>query len=348
MSEIAKRIYHLKGSPREVGFAFGQALGKRLGDNIDRYIQTGPAKYGFLDTNNLRNGSLPWLRSLPQRFQDEFEGMAEGANISLQRLAEWCFVEQCMNSGCTGLVYLLNSQAWVARNNDFWAPELWGYVSIREIEGRIPTISFGLEGDVFTVTGINQERLWLHSNYLPAWDEPTPERPYLAPYVWLTQALETCRSLSDVEGLLEEVDRDGGMTLFAVDGKTNEFAVFECMCTHHFQRALSEDWIVGTNHCCTVASDHELEDYRVKSVESKLRFKRVEELLRELWARGKTIDTSLELRHILADAKVEQRSERYDTVYSNVACPNQGEIWYTFGGYPAASAGNWHPLAWPW
>jgi len=36
MNEIAKRIYHLKGNPREVGFALGQALGKRLEENIDR------------------------------------------------------------------------------------------------------------------------------------------------------------------------------------------------------------------------------------------------------------------------------------------------------------------------
>jgi len=186
MDEIAKRIYHLKGSPREVGFLLGQALGKRLGDNIDRYIQTGPARHGFLDTNKLHTGALLWLRSLPQRFQDEIEGMAEGANISLQRLAEWCFVEECTDSGCTGLICRLNGRAWVARNNDLWAPDLWGYVSIREVEGRIPTISFGLEGDVFTVTGINRERLWLHSNYLPVRDEPTTKKPHQATYVWLT------------------------------------------------------------------------------------------------------------------------------------------------------------------
>jgi hypothetical protein len=35
-------------------------------------------------------------------------------------------------------------------------PELWGYVTIREVEGRIPTISFSMEGDVFTPTGINK------------------------------------------------------------------------------------------------------------------------------------------------------------------------------------------------
>ena len=345
MIEIAERIYHLKGSPREVGFKLGRALGKRLEENIDRYIQTGPAQHGTLDTIKLHSGALPWLRSLPQRFQDELEGMAEGANISLQRIAEWYFVGQCVDSGCTGLICLLNGRVWVARNNDLWAPELWGYVSIREIDGRIPTISFGLEGDVFTGTGINREHLWLHSNYLPVENEPAMKKPHLATYVWLTEALETCQSLDDIEDLLGAVDRDSGMMLFAIDGKTEEFAVFECTCTHHKRRTLTGDWIAGTNHYCTVDGDHKMDDFRIRS---ELRLKRVETLLQELLTQSKTIDASLELRRILADSQVEARSEKYVTVFSNVACPSQGEIWYTFGGYPAASAGNWHPLAWPW
>jgi hypothetical protein len=38
------------------------------------------------DLEKLHAGALPWLRTLPKRFQDEFEGMAEGADIPLQRL----------------------------------------------------------------------------------------------------------------------------------------------------------------------------------------------------------------------------------------------------------------------
>lgn len=345
MDEIARRINHHKGNPREVGFAIGQALGTRLEANIDRYIQTGPARHGSLDIDRLHTGAIPWLRRLPRRFQDELEGMAEGANISLQRLAEWCFVEECTNSGCTGLICRFNGRAWVARNNDIWAPELWGYVSIREIEGRIPTISFGLEGDMFTSTGINRERLWLHFNYLPVRDEPTTEKPHLAPHVWLTEALETCRSLDDVEDLLAEVDRNSGMMLFAIDGKTDDFAVLECMCTSHNRRTLTGDWIAGTNHYCTAVGEQEQDDSYIRSVS---RIKRVDTLLHGLWAGGKKIDTYKELRFILADTEVEARGEKYFTVFSNVACPSKSEIWYTFGGYPAASTGRWHPLAWPW
>lgn len=31
-------------------------------------------------------GAVPWLRTLPDRFQDELEGLAEGAQVPLQRV----------------------------------------------------------------------------------------------------------------------------------------------------------------------------------------------------------------------------------------------------------------------
>jgi hypothetical protein len=345
MRDISKRMYHLKGSPREVGFALGQAVGERLEWNIDQYIKTGPARHGSIDMDRLRRGALPWLRSLPQRFQDEFEGLAKGANVSLQRLAEWCFVEECVEGGCSSLVCLLQGSAWVARNNDLWAPDLWGYATLREVDGRIPRIDFGLEGELFTGTGINRERLWLHYNYLPVPHDPAPEKPHMACFVWLAEALETCRTIGDVEALLCEIDRDGGMMLFAIDGKTDEFAVFECTCTNHFKRELSGEWIVGTNHYCTVGGAHDLGTPPTKS---RLRFERMEELIRELGEHGGSIKTPRDLVRILADPGVEVQGEDYGTVYANVACPSQGAIWYTFGGYPAASAGAWHAVEWPW
>ena len=55
-----------------------------------------------------------------------------------------------------------------------------------------------------------------------------------------------------------------------------------------------------------------------------------------------------DLIRILADEGIERRETDLVTVYSNMACPSTGEIWYTFGGYPAASQGAWQRLKWPW
>jgi hypothetical protein len=212
-------------------------MGSRLARTIDRYIEPGPARHGTVDVSTLRSGALPWLRRLPQGYQDEIEGMAEGSGVPLQRLAEWCFVEVCVETGCSALACTTGGRAWVARNNDLWAPDMWGYLTVREIEGRLPTAIFGLEGEIFAGTGVNAARLWLHYNWLPMEDTPSARRPAWPSFVWLREALETCRTIDEVEALLRRVDRDGGMLLFAVEGGSDVFAVFECGCAEHVRSA---------------------------------------------------------------------------------------------------------------
>jgi hypothetical protein len=343
MNNYLNRIYHFKGDPREIGFATGRMLGNRLDQMINHYIANQPIPK---DMEKLHTGALPWLRSLPKRFQDEFEGMAEGADIPLQRLAELAYIEECDIQQCSGAIYLSENQAWVARNNDTYVPELWGYATIREVEGRIPTINFSMEGDIFAPTGINKEKLWLHYNFLPVWDKPAPNKPHFPAYVFLTEALELCHTIGDVETFLNETDRDGGMLLFAVDGKNNEIALFECMCSKYYRREASDGWIVGTNHYCA-CEDLTLGDDE-GSASTLNRFARMENLMQALSASRTLPNLPADLIRILADDEIERRDKQVITVYSNVACPSTGEIWYTFGGYPAASKGNWQRLEWPW
>jgi len=344
MNNHLDRIHHFKGSPREIGFAAGRTLGAKLEQTIDHYITS---QQDSKDVEKLRAGALPWLLSLSKRFQDEFEGMAEGANIPLQRVAEMAYIEECDAKQCSGVVYLQEDQAWVARNNDFYVPELWGYVTIREVDGRIPTINFDMEGGVFTPTGINKEKLWLHYNFLPVWDVPAPNKLHVPPYVFLTEALELCRTISDVEALLSKTDRDGGMLLFAVDGKNNEFALFDCMCSKYARREPSDGWIIGTNHYCAF-EDLTLGDADKEPLGTLSRFSRMENLIQALSASQTHPNLPADLIRILADDGIERRDKAVMTVYSNVACPSVGEIWYTFGGYPAASQGDWQRLEWPW
>ncbi len=149
-----------------------------------------------------------------------------------------------------------------------------------------------------------------------------------------------------MEVFLDETDRDSGMLLFAVDGKTNEIALFECLCAQHYRRDPQDGWIVGTNHFCTL-NDPTLgdEDYPLSTTR---RFRRMEDLTRDLAGEPKVPGLPGGLIRILADDGIERREGRLITAYSNVACPATGETWYSFGGYPAASQGNWQRLEWPW
>lgn len=343
MGSFLDRIRSYKGTPYEIGFSTGQALGRRLEQNCDHYIAS---LENSTDMDKLQRGAMTWLRSLPLRFQEEFEGLAVGANLPLQTLAEWEYIEECEKKLCSGAVCVFNGHAWVARNNDTYVPELWGYASIREVTGRIPTITFSMEGDVFAPTGINRDKMWLHYNFLQVWDKPSPGKPHLPAYVFVTEALETCHSIQEVEALLGEIDRDGGMLLFAVDGKTEEITLFDCLCSQHFRREPSGGWIVGTNHFCsckdqTLGADN-------GSISTLSRFDRLEDLVQGLYSSEKVPAMPEDLIRILADDEVERREEKLVTAYANVACPGTGELWYTFGGYPAASQGDWQRLGWPW
>src|SRR5512140_1598846 len=82
-SDHLSRIQRFKGDPYAIGLAQGRALAARLEQNVSHYIE---CRKHAVDMKKLAQGALPWLRRLPRRFQDELEGMAEGANIPLQHL----------------------------------------------------------------------------------------------------------------------------------------------------------------------------------------------------------------------------------------------------------------------
>ena len=71
MKSIDERIYHVKGdSPCEIGQQIGRRMGKRLQENIRHYIQRRPLPEEVVDMGKLQAGALPWMRSLPGRFQE--------------------------------------------------------------------------------------------------------------------------------------------------------------------------------------------------------------------------------------------------------------------------------------
>ena len=334
-----ERTQHFAGTAYEVGYAAGRILGRRLELMISDYQHALPNASDVAKCEQLREGALPWLRKLPPRFQEEYEGLAKGSGVPLQRIAEWGFLDTNLDAECSGCVFYHDGHAWVGRNNDMFAPKMWGYALIREINGRIPTISLSLEGDIFSPSGLNQAQLWIHSQHLPVYDAPRPTKTPVPSYVFLTDALETCSTIQEVETLLERIDRDDGMLLVVVDGKREETAIFECTCQQAHKHEPVDQYLVCTNHYCLIPTP-------LPHTESIQRFRRLEQLVLKLTQ----TETNLpeDLIGILGDDGIEQRGDDFGTVYSAVVCPGIKTLWYTFGGYPAASQGNWQPIPWPW
>jgi len=343
MRTHAERVVRLCGTPREIGVQMGARLGSRLDANIARYALERAPAVPDAHEGAWRRGALHWLRSLPERYQEEFEGLAQGAGLELERVAQWGYLEILLSGACSSAIVTLESRIWVARNNDFRAPDLWGYTAIKEVPGRIPTITFGMEGDVFTGTGVNREHLWLHYHYLPPPAAEPVTAAYLPCYLFLVEALETCRSLAEVEALLERLPRSASMLLFAVDGEACRHALYECGNTWHRPWEQGTAWRVGTNHSPAIPSERDASPLSSANRYARLT-NRVESLVRSPAPRSAAED----LISILGDPGIERRDDDECTVYANVACPSTGELWYTFGGHPAASRGEWHRLCWPW
>jgi hypothetical protein len=122
------------------------------------------------------------------------------------------------------------------------------------------------------------------------------------------------------------------MIIFAVDGKNDESALFECTCRSYLRRDAVEGKITATNHADNTT-------FSATSESSLKRRRRLDELViqRNNW---KSLRIPLDLIRILADDGVEQRGKNSFTVYSAIACPAEKRQWYTLGGYPAASRGN--------
>jgi hypothetical protein len=136
------------------------------------------------------------------------------------------------------------------------------------------------------------------------------------------------------------------MLLFAVEGRTGACALYECGCTDVVKRLPTGGVLVATNHY--VAHRRAPSQAALDPSSSTLRrYDRLAALVGELAAQGTSAPVR-DLIRALADDGVEVREGDIVTAYANVACPAAQEIWYTFGGYPAASRGDWQPVAWPW
>ena len=341
---MSYNTHHFRGTPYEAGYTVGRSVGTDLSQWDERLIETWPARDGVIDHEKLRQGVIGWFERLPERYRQELCGLADGSGVPLESIAGGYFAEECC---CSSFITTLDdTHAWVGRNNDAWAPELWRAVTVHEITGRMARIDFGFEATTFATTGINSERLWLHCNGGPALDAPSGTKPCYYPYIIVTEALETCRTLSDVESLLERWERSRGMILFVVDGKTEESAILECQCCEHQRRPTSEGPLIAANHSCR---DKLKESTRGNNPEHGLersisRCIRMEELFKAL---PENPDAQM-LQRILAAEGVEQRYPDRVTVFSTVACPATGEMWFAHGQGPAASTGTWSRVPWPW
>jgi hypothetical protein len=305
-----------------------------------------------VDRDALDRQAERWLASMRAHIQEEVDAMAVGSGHPTQDLATFLYADIAKRAPlCTGVVAPGAADLWVARNCDWWRATLMRGTScvIHEIEGRIPCLGVGINADIDIDTGANAEQLWIHVHSLTATDKPTPGAESISWLFWAREALETCASLADVEAMLDRVERDRGMILFVIDGKSGEAALYEC----HHRAWLRVDprhgRLSATNHCQHKHPPAEKIVGR-RPASTTARLARARALLAHA---GEEIAPPGGLMRLLADPGVEMRTaEHLTTIYSSVCCPASGELWFASGqseaDSPAASRARWRRIAWPW
>ncbi|NKB69167.1 MAG: hypothetical protein GKR89_19030 [Candidatus Latescibacteria bacterium] len=345
MKPIPRIIKITAADAHSAGVELGRALGGGFELYIDRYMARRVAATANFDRALCRRKAICWIGSLPEYLRDRFTGLSLGSGIAYEKVAEWGYLELGLNRGCSSLFCRSGGKTWLAHNNDTFVPELWGYATIFNIAGRLATMNFGLAGDIWTTAGINESQLWLHVDYLAVADAPDPEKALLPTYGFVVEALETCETVADISHLLGTIDRTDGMILFAVDGKSDQAAVFECACSQWAMQSFDSKWLARTNHAL-IGRPVAAESHR-RPFDSWSRLARLEILLQQKCRPG--VEPQWEdLQNCLADNQVERRGQEFATAYSVVACPADKRIQFTFGGVPAATLGSWNTVEWPW
>lgn len=199
----------------EAGVCLGKSLGNAFGLNIAHYTEKRTGSVKNFEAEVFQSKAIPWLEQLSVRFRDEFTGLAEGANLTLQQVAEWAYIEVFLCQGCSSVLCRSDHSTWLAHNNDTYVPEMWGHITVRNIRDRLSTMCFGLAGDVWTTAGVNEAQLWLHLDHLSVSDQAGQDKMSLPTYGFTVEALEICETIADVSQLLKCIDRDDGMILGA-------------------------------------------------------------------------------------------------------------------------------------
>lgn len=371
-------LFHLPGPPADAGFAHGRALAHFFQSTFfDAYIASLCA-INRVEHDDMFKQADRWLARLPEHFQIEIDAMASGARTRTPRVAAFLYADIARPTDavatrdpahqnpaaspedpanhtllggpmCSAVALELNGRPWVARNCDWLTATLVRGTAavVHEVPGRIPVMALGIKGDIDIDTGVNAERLWLHLHTLYSPEEPRGDRTQISWLFWAREALETCATLDELDRFIASTDRDRGVIVVAADAKSNERALFECARSGHRRIDAGDLPLIATNH---PQHKHPTPERAAKSRPGATlaRYCAVRDLIAETPPEHGPDD----LIDLLADPGVEMRTPTHlRTIYSAVADPARGDIWFAAGsadGSPAASTGGWLKAPWLW
>ncbi|HEX7378868.1 MAG TPA: C45 family peptidase [Pirellulales bacterium] len=161
------RVLHLKGAPYEMGYQHGALLKEHIQANVD-YLFNVKAKEKRLEFLGVRLDPKQLIsmivalerRFMPRRFLEELQGLADGAECSLEDMLVANFIPELFH--CSGFAVMngatKDGTLYHGRVLDYstdWQLQEHAVLLVAEPDGRLPFVNVTYAGFIGSVTGMN-------------------------------------------------------------------------------------------------------------------------------------------------------------------------------------------------
>lgn len=165
------RVLHVEGGPYEMGYQHGALLKNHIQENL-HYLFEVKAKDSRLEFLGVRLNPKQLIslivavqrRYVPPRFLEELQGLADGAECSLDDALTANFIPELFH--CSGFAVMngatRDGTLYHGRVLDYsidWKLQEHAVLIVAEPEGRVPFVNVTYAGFIGSVTGMNAEHV---------------------------------------------------------------------------------------------------------------------------------------------------------------------------------------------
>lgn len=236
-------VIHLSGTPYEMGVAHGKAAAQLIRYNMGLVKQTVEGAGMPWDTyNKYLNRNLNYLKKNHPDFVEEFQGIADGADLTLYDIAltsiSLYFQAKTLPRECSTFIArgpaTLDRKTYIAKNRDM-GYGVYKHVVLHRDFGDFQTTEVHAAGTI-TFPGSGMNSYGLATSQVGMWSpNVTFEVPPLSEDCALdsdmiyneAMILRSCKNVDDVIKFVDRADYLHGLDLFAVD--SSRAVVFEIM-----------------------------------------------------------------------------------------------------------------------
>lgn len=236
------KVLHLKGTPYEMGFQRGVLLKdviKRSLERFDDLLELAKKEVGLPKIASKLILDITWRLCspyIPQRYQRELEGVADGAGVSLQELRRIHVVSVITERGCSSFAVwgkaTADGKLYHGRNFD-WIMEAGiqdtAVLVCYEPQGLNSFVSVGYACAIGVLSGMNMKKVSVAQIGATNKDRRIDGIPL---EFLLRRILEEASNLDQVTNIIKKARHTVGYNYVIADGDENRALAFETCANH--------------------------------------------------------------------------------------------------------------------